>query len=552
MASSGGFLRLDAEREALSGLEALQAWQARALNVLLGVLALVATPALIAAVAEAFRYPERRAALSVFGALYVFLLLLALFRRIPHRIRLYGLLILGYVLAITALLRGGLVGDGRLYLVVLPIFALIFADLRLGLWAGAFSLLIHLVFALFAALGWLSQWVVVKENPTAPTDWIYATVVFLMMLAGLLVLVGFFNRVTLRTLRSTQRSAQELAKAYSLLEGQAREQERRARWLEVATLVIREASRFLDPDASLSHSADEMVRRLNLEGVIFYLATPQGELVAHAIAEGHPEPGGIAPPGPSPMAREAFRSGTLQMGWIGSLYEVSIPLRVQERTLGVMAVWFPTEVRQEGPEVVVLELVADQLSIILENARVFSETQASLRELQDLYRRYTAEAWERFARIAPESVRLWTGPEEVPEGVWQGLFEQARALGSAVTGQEDSRYLLAVPVKLRGVTIGVLGFHRDQEAGPWRAEEIVTAQMVAERLALSIENARLLEEAQRRAARERLAAEIMSRIRASLDPDTVLKTTVRELGRALRARWAAVEVTELPKGTSSS
>ncbi|MCS7179617.1 MAG: hypothetical protein N0A03_10200, partial [Anaerolineae bacterium] len=51
------------------------------------------------------------------------------------------------------------------------------------------------------------------------------------------------------------------------------------------------------------------------------------------------------------------------------------------------------------------------------------------------------------------------------------------------------------------------------------------------------------EEAQRRAARERLAAEIMSRIRASLDPDTVLKTTVRELGRALRARWAAVEVT---------
>lgn len=71
----------------------------------------------------------------------------------------------------------------------------------------------------------------------------------------------------------------------------------------------------------------------------------------------------------------------------------------------------------------------------------------------------------------------------------------------------------------------------------------MAAETVAERLALAVENARLLEEAQRRAARERLIAEISNRLRASLDPDTVLQTTVRELGRALRASWAAVEVT---------
>jgi len=93
------------------------------------------------------------------------------------------------------------------------------------------------------------------------------------------------------------------------------------------------------------------------------------------------------------------------------------------------------------------------------------------------------------------------------------------------------------------VAIGVLGFHREQAAGRWRPEEIAAAETVAERLALAVENARLLEEAQRRAARERLIAEISTRLRASLDPDTVLKTTVQELGRALRARWVAVEVT---------
>lgn len=526
-----------------TGLDALQDWQVRATNALLIVLALVTTPAFAATVVEAIRYPERSTALPVFGALYVLLLLLAFLRRIPYRIRVYGLMALGYAIAILALVRGGLIGDGRLYLLLLPLVALVLTDARVGVSAGAFSLVVHLAFVLFAHLGWLSRWVVVRENPLAVWDWVNATVVFVMLLLGTLVLVGFFNRVTLRALQSTQQSAQELARAYALLESQAREQERRANWLEVATQIAREASRFLEPDILLSHAAQEMVHRLNLEGVLFYMASPQGDLVAQAMAERGSSYEGATPPGPSPLVLEAFRRGTFQAGWIGSVYEVSIPLRVQERMLGVMTIWFPTEIRQDGPEAMVLGLIADQLAVVLENARLFSETQASLRELQALYRRYTTQAWEQFARMAPESVRLWTGPEEVPEGVWRGLFEQARASGSAVTGQEDSRYLLAVPVKLRGVAIGVLGFHREQEAGPWRAEEVAMAETVAERLALAVENARLLEEAQRRAARERLISEITARIRSSLDPDTVLKTTVRELGRALRARWAAVEVT---------
>jgi hypothetical protein len=39
-----------------------------------------------------------------------------------------------------------------------------------------------------------------------------------------------------------------------------------------------------------------------------------------------------------------------------------------------------------------------------------------------------------------------------------------------------------------------------------------------------------------------MVAEITSRLRASLDPDTILKTTVRELGRALDADLATVEM----------
>lgn len=537
-----------------SEITEFQAWQARALNVLLSVLTLAATMVVAATVLEAVRYPERGAMAPLFGALYVLLLLLTLLRRIPYRMRLIGFLLVGYAVAMIAFLRGGLVGDGRLYLMILPLLALALSDLRMGLLTGIFSLLIHIAFMLFAYLGWLSDWVVVKENPMAITDWFAATSVFLMLLAGLLTVIGLSNRSLIQALRSAQRSAQERAQAYAMLEGQTRELERRARWLEMATSAARQAAMLEEPDILLSRVAEELARRTDLEEAIFYTKGPGGELVARAMAESRRiAPVDTAPSGVSPLAWEAFQSSSIRSGWWGGLYEVAFPLRLHERTVGVMAVRFSTEIRTDGTEAAVLELIADQLAVALENARLFSETRASLRELEALHRRYTTQAWERFVREAPESVRLWTGPEEVPEGVWQGLFEQARASGSVVVGEEDSRYLLAVPVKLRGIAIGVLGFHREQEAGRWRPEEIAAAETVAERLALAVENARLLEEAQRRAARERLVAEISTRLRASLDPEIVLKTTVRELGRALGARWAAVEVTGLmQEGTGRS
>lgn len=521
-----------------------QAWQARALNVLLFVLTLAATMVVAATVLEAVRYPERGAAVPLFIVLYLFLLLLTLLRRIPYRTRLIGFLVVGYAVAITAFLRGGLVGDGRLYLMILPLLALALSDLRIGLLTGIFSLLIHVAFMVFAYLGWLSDWVVVKENPMAITDWFAATAVFLMLTAGLLTVIGLSNRSLIQALRSVQRSAQERAQAYAILEGQTRELERRARWLEMATSVARQATALEEPDVLLSRVAEELARRTDIEEAIFYTVGPGGELIAQAMAESQRMgPGDVTPSGASPLAREAFQSGSARFGWWGGLYEVAFPLQLQERMLGVMVVRFPTEIRTDGTEAAVLGLIADQLAVALENARLFSETRANLRELEALHRRYTTQAWERFVREAPESVRLWTGPEEVPEGVWQGLFEQARASGSVAVGEEDSRYLLAVPVKLRGIVVGVLGFHREQETGQWRPEEIAAAQTVAERLALAVENARLLEEAQRRAAREQRVAEISTRLRASLDPDTVLKTTVQELGRALRASWAVVEVT---------
>ncbi len=58
---------------------------------------------------------------------------------------------------------------------------------------------------------------------------------------------------------------------------------------------------------------------------------------------------------------------------------------------------------------------------------------------------------------------------------------------------------------------------------------------VADQAALSLENARLLDETERSAQRERAINEINSRVRQTIDLDSILKTAVNELGQALGA-----------------
>ena len=96
-----------------------------------------------------------------------------------------------------------------------------------------------------------------------------------------------------------------------------------------------------------------------------------------------------------------------------------------------------------------------------------------------------------------------------------------------------ARSALAVPIKLRGEVIGVLDLQETDEPRNWTEEEMAMVSAVADQVALALENARLLEETQRRAERERLAGQITARIRAAGDMDGILRTTVQEVRRAL-------------------
>ena len=67
-------------------------------------------------------------------------------------------------------------------------------------------------------------------------------------------------------------------------------------------------------------------------------------------------------------------------------------------------------------------------------------------------------------------------------------------------------------------------------------------ETLAEQLGMALEGARLYQDTQQRAAREQTVAEITSRMRESLDMETVLKTTADEIYQVLGLEEVAIRL----------
>ena len=67
-------------------------------------------------------------------------------------------------------------------------------------------------------------------------------------------------------------------------------------------------------------------------------------------------------------------------------------------------------------------------------------------------------------------------------------------------------------------------------------------QAVADQVALALDNARLIEEAEQRAERERLVADISGRMFAANDLETIVQIASEELGRILQVKQTTVKV----------
>ncbi|MGD8402025.1 MAG: GAF domain-containing protein [Anaerolineales bacterium] len=211
--------------------------------------------------------------------------------------------------------------------------------------------------------------------------------------------------------------------------------------------------------------------------------------------------------------------------------EMAIPLKIGEAVVGALDVQ-STEPSAFGEEdISVLSLLADQVSMAIENARLFDQARKSLAESEALYRQYLRQAWQRL----PKEQNLagfrynFRGASPIEEKGEENINNTDEK-----TKEEINSPQISIPIAIRGETIGTLAV-QIPETSVINDDQIDLINAVAERVALSAENARLFEETTRRAERERLVSDITVKIRSTNDPDTMIDTALEELKQALGA-----------------
>lgn len=203
---------------------AIQDWRINVLNILLPIVTIVIFPALIQTLMQTINDPQIAwQGVAILFVFYLGLVYVTLRRSLDPTARGQVLIALTYMTGVVALARGGLVGDGRLYLIALPILATTLINAQVGIYAAGLSIFTYAIFGYLAHTGVLSQWLIIQDNSQDGAYWFYngMTLGALTFMTVFLV-VKFFN-FQMRTLKSVQKIAQALANANQQLEQKVQE-----------------------------------------------------------------------------------------------------------------------------------------------------------------------------------------------------------------------------------------------------------------------------------------------------------------------------------------
>lgn len=331
-----------------------------------------------------------------------------------------------------------------------------------------------------------------------------------------------------------------------------------------------------------------------LDEVYFPILIDRGEkhpLVRRKLSEGAGLAGWVIQSGQplwiNDVQKEALPVPAIQIGDHPRSLSV-LPLRVRDRVVGVLSVQFYTPHAFDQEERRLLEGIATQAAIAIENIRLLRESRHRAAQLA------TAAQVARSAAsildlqwLLPETAELireqfnfyYVGIFLLDEkGRWAvlraGTGEAGRKMlemghklevgGLSMigwctaygkprialdVGQEavrfdnpllpETRSEMALPLMSRERVIGAMTVQSDRPAA-FSPEDITVLQTVADQLATAIENANLYQETLHRQAQAWVLREVMLAAASTLDFDQILRRTIQTLRSALKVEFLAV------------
>jgi GAF domain-containing protein len=445
-----------------------------------------------------------------------------------------------------------------------------------------------------------------------PTLAIRADTAWLILAVNLVVTVSllyYASRTITEAVRRARRSTAALEQQREYLEQtvaeRTRDLEHRAVQLTTAAEVGRAAASILELEPLTRRVVDLVRERFRLYYAALFLLDDAGEYAVLAAGTGEAgqtmkEQGhqlkvhGVSMVGAACARREArvaLDVGEEPIRFDNPLLpltrsEVALPLLVGERVLGALDVQSAEPAAFSEDDIAVLQLVADQVAVAVDNARKFSEEAELLEATSPIFRvshrlasavttnqivqailtavadteadgcvagrlNFSPEGvvdsvtflgeWNRdgASRVQPGAT-FRTGASPFPldwvtshwtvedASVQPRVPEGIRSFLARVGG----RGFVNIPLRVNSHIIGFVSIYRTR-TGPFSPVSMRLYETLVDQASVAVERARLLDEAQDRAARERLIAGVSARIRETLEMEAVLSTAVDEISRAL-------------------
>lgn len=459
---------------------------------------------------------------------------------LPYVIR--ATVFIGAIFAIGVYIVGnwGVNADGSLFLASAAILAALLFDYRAGI------AMIALNAITVGGIGWQTMsgnWVLL-ETPFGPgtvNNWLTYTA---DMTAGAVVinLAIFFLKRDFNTLLSQAGQALEtLSTQQSTLEERIRartaELSRRSAQLESSAFVSRQAATIQDMGTLLTEVVQLITERFGYYHTGIFLAD---EAQRYVMLQAASSEGGRR------MLQRGHRLEIGRQGVVGyaafekrprialevgseavffnnpdlpeTRSEIALPLLVRNKLIGVLDIQSTEGQGFTEEDIATFQSMADQIALSIENARLLTESQLVITQLQELTSDTAISAWKNY--LGKQS----RGFVYSPVGVTP-LEPGDEPKREEITAGSD----IHVPIQLRGRKIGTITMRKKNDQDPWGAREQSLAHDVAIQVGLALENARLLEQSQKQAVQEQSINTISSRLSQALTIDTLLQTAAQEL-----------------------
>lgn len=373
------------------------------------------------------------------------------------------------------------------------------------------------------------------------------------------------------------------------------ESQKRAYRLETSAEISRETSTTLDQDDLLAHTIQLIQDRFNFYHASIFLIDASGEYAVvqessgdagrkmkneqHKLKVGSKSVIGYVTQNRKPLVvNDVTQDPTHKFNPLlpETRAELGLPILLGNQILGALDVQSTAPYAFSPDDIEVLQIFANQLAVAINNANLFMQTQEHLAQHRLIHHVTTVAASSKTIEDALSStvqaLRVTLGdfvsilmldrksnllrvvaasgyensvigmPVEVGEGItgWVAKNNEAIFVNNV---KQDSRYIkakedilseLAVPLIYRGEQLGVLNIE-SEHPNAFDEHDLEILSTLAGSLSAIIINARLSQ-------RQQTLFEITSKIRQSVNMDTILETTAEELTKALQTRRTRIQV----------